>query len=64
MTLGRVKDDRDPALAATTDELASARVAGEPFLAAEVVVMSSQLDPGGARHEPLARVALGREEAP
>jgi 2'-5' RNA ligase len=64
LTLGRVKDDRDPALAATTDELASARFAGEPFLAAEVVVMSSQLDPRGARHTPVASVALGREEAP
>ena len=59
LTLGRVKDARDPALAATTAELELAATAGPPFVVDEVVVMRSDLDPKGARHTPLARVALG-----
>jgi len=58
LTIGRVKDDRDRALRAVADELARERLEGEPFEVSEVVVMKSELDPGGARHTPLAKARL------
>jgi RNA 2',3'-cyclic 3'-phosphodiesterase len=63
LTIGRVKDDRDPALGATTAELAAASVASEPFAVDDGVVMRSDLEARGARHTPLARLRLGALEA-
>lgn len=59
LTIGRVKDDRDPSLAAVVTALDAAALLGEPFHVDEVVVMRSELDPRGARHTPLARLPLG-----
>ena len=59
LTLGRVKDDRDPALRDTTGELSTTDTSGPAFRIGEVVVMRSELSPAGARYTPLARAALG-----
>lgn len=59
LTLARMKDDRSPEARATASALDSAAPSGPAFRVDEIVVMRSDLDPGGARHTPLARVSLG-----
>jgi len=59
LTIGRVKEGHAPALADVVAALASDEVHGERFTVSDVVVMRSELDPHGARHTPIARIALG-----
>jgi RNA 2',3'-cyclic 3'-phosphodiesterase len=58
LTLGRVKDDRDPALRAVTSILTAEPIELEQFSVSEIVLMRSELDPRGARHTPLYRALL------
>lgn len=58
VTLGRIKADRDPAAARLASEAERVALELEPFTAAEVVVMRSDLEPRGARYTPLARLPL------
>jgi RNA 2',3'-cyclic 3'-phosphodiesterase len=60
LTLGRVKDDRDPALRAVTSILAAEAIEQKPFSVSEIVLMRSELDPRGARHTPLYRAPLAK----
>jgi 2'-5' RNA ligase len=52
LTLGRVRDRAHPALVAGP-------LSAEPFRVAEVVLYRSDLQPEGALHTPLERMALG-----
>lgn len=58
LTIGRVKEDRGPAIGGAVRELAAAALSGAPFRIVEAVVMRSDLSPAGARYTPLARVQL------
>jgi RNA 2',3'-cyclic 3'-phosphodiesterase len=58
LTLGRVKDPRDPALDSVRSILASRKPCGEPFLATEITLMRSELLPHGPRYTPLNRTQL------
>jgi 2'-5' RNA ligase len=62
VTIGRVRDARDPSIAPVARELEAADLAGEPFTVREVTLMRSELDPRGARYSPLARATLGAHE--
>jgi RNA 2',3'-cyclic 3'-phosphodiesterase len=58
LTLGRVKDDRDPLLRAVTSTLVSETIQVEPFTVSEILLMRSELDPQGARYTTLHRAPL------
>lgn len=59
LTLGRVKDDRDPALRRAVETLRDRPLVGEPFPVREVVLMKSDLGSGGSTYTPLSRATLG-----
>ena len=59
LTIGRVKNERDPALSALARDVRATLLEGDPFLVSEIVTMRSELLPGGARYTPLARARLG-----
>jgi 2'-5' RNA ligase len=61
LTLGRVKDDRDPALREVASRLEGDRLLGEPFEVADIVLMRSELGPHGARYTPLHMAALSQQ---
>ncbi len=58
VTIGRVKNEREPAVRACAEELERMELHGDEFEVAEVVLMRSDLDPRGVRYTPLARVRL------
>jgi 2'-5' RNA ligase len=55
LTLGRLRDRAHPALEPAAADL----LAADPFRVAEVVLFRSDLQPDGALHTPLERIALG-----
>lgn len=58
VTIGRAKNEREPAVRACAAELEGMELRGDEFEVAEVVLMRSDLDPRGVRYTPLARVRL------
>jgi 2'-5' RNA ligase len=58
LTLGRVKDDRDPALREVLALLSSEALVCESFPVTDIILMKSDLDPRGARYTPLHRTPL------
>lgn len=64
LTIGRVKDERDPHLQATMSDLGRMDFSGEVFRVDEVVVMQSELLPTGARYTPLGRATLSPNTSP
>jgi 2'-5' RNA ligase len=59
LTLGRVKDPRDPALRLVSAQLATAPLSLERFRVDQILLMRSELGPGGARYTILHRATLG-----
>ena len=58
LTIGRVRDDRDPALRRVTSSLAAEQITFDSFSVSEVILMRSELGPQGSRYTPLHRARL------
>jgi 2'-5' RNA ligase len=58
LTIGRVKDVHDPALAAIARTLRQIEVRGAPFGVNEIILMRSDLGTAGPRYTPLARAVI------